>query len=169
MERYEDALFELGFRVVRVSIHTLSILNLLSQRLVEARNFAVIALMDGHFSVSIFKEGVLDFYRSKSLPDAAQLATEVGTSFTFYRGRNYGVEFEKIVLAGGGEAEADLVGGVTGAAVEIVKSEDIISGGVAEGGTASVSIDSVPGDAAPTIDMPTDASSLLAALGAASF
>ena len=161
LERYEDALFELGCSVGRVGTHTLSLLNLIADSVEGISNFAVVFIMGGvvsgvtdgerggYFSVSFFKDGVIDFYRSKSVgKEAGQLATEVGTSFTFYRGRNHGIEFERTLLVNGDDEAARLIRSVTGTDVLMVGAGELIIDGDGRGG---------------------DETALIAALGAASF
>jgi Tfp pilus assembly PilM family ATPase len=125
---YEDTLIELGLSTSRINIHSLNLLNLLTGQLSEVNNFSLILLMDGYFSVSIFRDGVLDFYRCKSVHgDREHLVGELGSSFAFYRGSHHDVEIERTYLFNGDKGFVDVIKDVSGTEVVEVRPEDLLT------------------------------------------
>lgn len=82
---YEEALKEVGLEATSVSIHTFNLCNLIASTESGAAA-AVIALIENNLSIAVFKEGVLDFYRSKTLKNDA--LSEINPTFLSYRGKS---------------------------------------------------------------------------------
>jgi Tfp pilus assembly PilM family ATPase len=125
---YEDALTELGFSTNRINIHSLNLLNLLTGRLRKVNNFSLIMRTDGYFSVSIFRDGVMDFYRCKSVHgNGEHLVGELGSSFAFYKGSHHDVELERAYLFNGDKGFVEVVEDLSGTEVVEVSPEGLLT------------------------------------------
>lgn len=127
---YEDALFEMGLSTTNVNIHSLNLLRLIAGREGEggvADNFSLIMRMGGYFSVSIFRDGVMDFYRCKSLHGGVkQFVAEVGSSFAFYGGKHPEVGLERAYVVNGDEGFLEDLRAVSRSEVIGIGPEDLI-------------------------------------------
>jgi hypothetical protein len=89
--------------------------------------------MGGYFSILIFRDGVMDFCRSKTIHDDVEhLVGELNSSFSFYRGRHRGFELERTYLFNGDKGLADVLKEISRADVVEVRPEHLLSAGEGE-------------------------------------
>ncbi len=145
----EDSLRALGLRVVRLTIHSFNLLRLITGRvghIVKTGDFALVLHTGAYFSVSVFRGGVLDFYRCKPLGESpGRFQTELGSSFAYYRGKNPGVRLERIYLFSAASGYEDLAREVSGAEVAHVRPEHLLT---TSGGGGDITLLSALGAAA---------------------
>ncbi len=96
----EEALFAAGFTPERISIHSLNICNLFSPKAPEG-DFSLLVRAEDCISITVFRGGVLDFYRCKAVNGDEEAVREISSSFLFYRGRNPEIKVERNFLFGG--------------------------------------------------------------------
>jgi hypothetical protein len=83
---------------------------------------------DGYFSVSIFRDGVMDFYRCKSVHgNGEHLVGELGSSFAFYKGSHHDVELERAYLFNGDKGFVEVVEDLSGTEVVEVSPEGLLT------------------------------------------
>lgn len=123
---YEDALSAAGMAAERINIHSFNMDNLLSEGFALNGNFSVVSAMDGFLSVRIFKSGVLDFYRCKSVEGReGEIAKELGASFLSYRGRNPDILLDRIYFFEGQDGIEEAIGKISFVQAERIKAESI--------------------------------------------
>jgi Tfp pilus assembly PilM family ATPase len=124
----ESTLFDLGFNVQRISMHSLNLLNLLALEESTDVNFSVIIHIDNYFSVMIFKKGVLDYYRCKiSVEHIDNFVKELKASFLSYRCVNPDISVQKNYLFDDYKGLEEIVRNNTEACVESIKLESLLS------------------------------------------
>ncbi|MCK4738387.1 MAG: hypothetical protein KAT46_00420 [Deltaproteobacteria bacterium] len=97
----EESFSDQGMGVGMISTHSLNILNLLVGVLPlmkELSNFVFILRVKTLFTIFFLVNGKPVFYRSKEVSDLRDFLFEVEQSFTFFKGKNRGVELERVVL-----------------------------------------------------------------------
>ena len=132
IEGYEDMFLELGAKVQWISIHSFNIFNLFSERFGHGENpggnFVFLVIWKNYFSMLVFKEGILDFYRCKEARKEAILA-EVAHTFTFYTGKNPDGRLKKVYLLSAGEDLTQKLKEITEITVEPVSPDSLFRKG----------------------------------------
>jgi type IV pilus assembly protein PilM len=87
--QYENLLAEAGLQPNRIDFTTFNLFRYFSSRLESIGNAAVIVSYSGIMSISMFNDGILDFFRSKEFSEgsgeANRLYREISSSLLFYR------------------------------------------------------------------------------------
>lgn len=125
---YEDAAASVGVEAVRISLHSLSLLNNLREDGRGTDITPVVCVMEGYFAAAFVKGGVLDFYRSRPIVREDDLSKELGASFVYYRGRNPDAAMGRLLVLGEPWAE-DAVKKAGFPDAEIFKPGAVLSGG----------------------------------------
>lgn len=124
---YEDALSAIGMRAERINIHSFNLDNLLAERVAPSGNFSVVSAMDRFVSVMIFKNGIPDFYRCKSVEGREEeISKELGVSFLFYRGKNPDIVLDRIYFFDGQDGIEEAIGKMSFAQAERIKGESLV-------------------------------------------
>lgn len=125
---YEDALSAVGMAVERMNIHSFNIDNLLAQTVDLSGNFLVVSVMDEFLSVRIFKSGILDFYRRKTVQGREDdIARELAASFLSYRGKNPDIALNKIYFLDGHDVIEKAICKISFAQAERIKTESMVT------------------------------------------
>lgn len=96
IEALEEGVCSSGRRNLRISPHSLNIVNLLSA---DGEDASIIIRASDYLAVLIFKSGVLDFYRCKAITgDDVEVKRELVSTFAFYCGRNPGHRVSRVLL-----------------------------------------------------------------------
>jgi len=132
----EDSAARAGFQTGKINIHTLNILNALPEGLNTGGDFSVITRLDDFFSITIFRNGALEFYRSKALK-AEGIERSIYSSFISYRGKT-GSTVESVFTLDDRAGLADSVKKATGIDPVPISAGDAIEGASMPGGANPV-------------------------------
>jgi len=111
ISQYEELLVEAGLKPNRVDFSTFNLYRLFAKRLEMSEHSLFVAFHDGVLSILVFRDGSIDFYRTKEVsdvePDMNRIFMETNSSLLFYRDKNPGRELRDafcLVPDGMGEA-----------------------------------------------------------------
>jgi type IV pilus assembly protein PilM len=103
VNQYETLLLESGLEPNKIDLTTFNLFRLFSKRLELAENSAVICFFEGRVSISIFNEGILEFYRAKDIPtgefEADRVFREINSSLLVYKNNHPGHSFNEVFCA----------------------------------------------------------------------
>ncbi|MBI5454128.1 MAG: hypothetical protein HY956_05830, partial [Deltaproteobacteria bacterium] len=126
----EEGAKDAGAEVKTIRPHSVSLLNLLSERNVPERDFVIALRLEGSFATLFFKDGTLDFYRQKPLAKGDPYR-ELKATFVSYGGMRQGQNLEKVFVLSTDTAFTDAVKrAVDNLPVEEMRSVDFLTGEV---------------------------------------
>jgi type IV pilus assembly protein PilM len=100
ISQYEQCLEAAGLEPCRIEFTAFSLYRLFAERIELADNSGLALLHAGTLVLMLFRDGVLDFFRSKELTgaaiDANRLFREINSSFLVYRERVPGQDVEEL-------------------------------------------------------------------------
>lgn len=100
VEQYEQCLETAGLEPYRIEFSSFSLYRIFAERIELAENTGIALLHAGTLILMLFRNGVLDFFRSKELVgaaiDANRLFREINSSFLVYRERVPGQDVEEL-------------------------------------------------------------------------
>jgi type IV pilus assembly protein PilM len=100
ISQYEDLLVEAGLEPSQIDFTTFSLYRLFSERLEISPNSVFVTLFGGILGISIFYEGLHEFYRAKEMPSgsvsADRIFREVNSSLAAYRTNHPGHQFNDV-------------------------------------------------------------------------
>lgn len=132
----EEGAKDAGINIARMNIHSLNLVNLLSQLPHVKDNAALITVLGGSISIMFFKSGVLDFYRHLVMENGFERASsELASTLKHYKGGNREVDLEAVYVL----SDDDAVYGAAASVFidnrpELIRPEDLIKDTIAIGG-----------------------------------
>jgi type IV pilus assembly protein PilM len=113
VNQYEDLLLEAGLEPNKIDLTTFNLLRLFTKRLELAENAAILSYFGQRISISIFNEGVMQFYRAKDIPvsdfEADRVFREINSSLLVYRNNHPGHSLNEVFCATTPEEEKDFI------------------------------------------------------------
>lgn len=100
ISQYEDLLVEAGLEPNQIDFSTFSTYRLFLERLEISPNSAFISIFGGILGITVFYEGLLEFYRAKEMPvgnvSAERIFREVNSSLAAYRANHPGHQYNEV-------------------------------------------------------------------------
>lgn len=117
-----------GMKIARVSVHSLNLVNLLTQLPRVKDHSAVITAFGGCVTIMFFNKGGLVLYRHLELEDGFdRVFSELTATYRHYTGRNRNVELEGVYVFSDSDAASDAASSVfSGMKPERIRPEDLI-------------------------------------------
>ncbi|HEY6874435.1 MAG TPA: pilus assembly protein PilM [Geobacteraceae bacterium] len=134
LNQYEELLAEAGLEPNRIDFTMFNMYRFFSGRLEIAENAALMAWHDGMISIMVFRNGLLDFYRSKELSGTLngmnRIFREIDSSFLVYKEKQPGYSLNEVFcIAPHDDAETfrAVVAEATGVEPVLLDTERIVS------------------------------------------
>jgi type IV pilus assembly protein PilM len=135
INQYEDLLVEAGLEPSRIDFTTFNLYRLYSDRLEISENSAFLTYFGGIVSITVFFEGIPEFFRAKELPignfNAERIFREINSSLAVYRSSHPGHQFNDVFYAAPHAATSDfsaLVAEATGMEPFRLQARDFVTG-----------------------------------------
>ena len=135
INQYEDLLVEAGLEPNRIDFSTFNLYRLFSDRLEISENSAFLTYFGGILGITIFYEGMPEFYRAKELPSAGfnteRIFREINSSLAVYRSSHPGHLLSDVYCAAPLQATSDfsaLVAEATGMEPYRLQAGDFVTG-----------------------------------------
>lgn len=132
VSNYEEALRSLSFRPKLVSTPSLNLFNLFSGKFGGHKEFVLISVMEDHFAVTVVRNDLIDFYRTKEVGYTDdRLMQEINSSVRFYTNENPDVTLKTAFLYTGivdSKVLATHLSESIGMKVETLRLDEIIKG-----------------------------------------
>jgi type IV pilus assembly protein PilM len=135
INQYEDLLVEAGLEPNRIDFTTFNLYRLFSDRLEISENSAFLTYFGGILSITVFYEGILEFFRAKELAmgtfNAERIFREINSSLAVYRSNHPGHLFNEVFYAAPLHAVSDfstLIAEATGIEPFRLQAGDFLTG-----------------------------------------
>lgn len=103
VNQYEDLLNESGLEPDQIDFTTFNLYRLFYERLNLSENSAFISFFGGILSITVFYEGIIEFYRSKEIStgefEAERIYREINNTLLVYRNNHPGRVFDELFCA----------------------------------------------------------------------
>lgn len=136
INQYEDLLLEAGLEPSHIDFNTFNLYRLFSERLGLSEDGAFITFYGGIVSITVFHEGILEFYRAKEIPSAMyeeeRMFREISNSLLVYKKNNPGHSFSEVFCSAPLEEMKDfrrIVAEATEMEPSRLHAADFVSGG----------------------------------------
>jgi type IV pilus assembly protein PilM len=103
LNQYEDLLNESGLEPAHIDFTTFNLYRLFYERLSLSENSAFVTFFGGILSITVFFEGIIEFYRSKEIStgafDMEKIYREINNTMLVYRNNHPGRVLDELFCA----------------------------------------------------------------------
>ncbi len=103
VNQYEDLLNESGLEPNHIDFATFNLYRFFSERLSLSENLAFVSFFGGILSITVFFEGIIEFYRSKEISphafDTTKIYREINNTMLVYRNNHPGRVLDELFCA----------------------------------------------------------------------